>query len=114
MKTYVSVHGVDEIVAGHTFNWYNTSWKVGNMRGGSANSTGYRFEFSNDGGASYEEKVKIHTDGNITTQITVRPSNGTRHINGEIMRTAVMSKNGKMPGNRLFEWLISRSSLHVP
>ncbi|MGG7437093.1 hypothetical protein ACQ7CU_03350 [Chryseobacterium arthrosphaerae] len=68
VKTYVSVHGVDEIVAGHTFNWYNTSWKVGNMRGGSANSTGYRFEFSNDGGASYEEKVKIHTDGNITTQ----------------------------------------------
>lgn len=97
VKTYVSVHGVDEIVAGHTFNWYNTSWKVGNMRGGTANSTGYRFEFSNDGGATYEEKVKIHTDGNITTQNYGQAQQWNQAYQWEIMRTAVMSKNGKMP-----------------
>lgn len=68
VKTYVSVQNVDEIVAGHTLNWYNTSWKVGNMRGGSDDSRGYNFEFSTDGGATYREKVRIHTDSNITTQ----------------------------------------------
>lgn len=67
VKTYVSSLDVNQVVAGHTFNWYDTSWKVGNMRGGSSNTVGYRFELSTDGGA-YEEKVRIHTDGNITTQ----------------------------------------------
>lgn len=68
VRTYVSSLDINQIIAGHTFNWYNTSWKVGNMRGDSSNSIGYRFEFSSDGGAVYEEKVRIHTDGNITTQ----------------------------------------------
>lgn len=68
VKTYVSSLNVNEIVAGHTFNWYDTSWKVGNMRGGSSNTIGYSFELSADGGATYEEKVRIYTDGNIATQ----------------------------------------------
>lgn len=68
VKTYVSVFTVDEIVAGHTLNWYNTSWKVGNRRGGSDNSIGYSFDLSTDGGGTYQEKVRIHTDGNIATQ----------------------------------------------
>ncbi|WP_185288090.1 hypothetical protein [Chryseobacterium lactis] len=67
VKTYVSSLDINQIVAGHTFNWYDTSWKVGNMRGGSSNTVGYSFELSTDGGA-YEEKVRIQTDGNIVTQ----------------------------------------------
>lgn len=63
VKTFVSSAGIDTIVAGHTNQFYNTIWKVGNKRGGGANSLGYSFEFSNDGGITYTEKARIDDSG---------------------------------------------------
>lgn len=58
----------DTIVSGFTYSFYDTIWKVGNKRGGSANSLGYSFEFSGNGGASYQApSVLIQPDGNILT-----------------------------------------------
>ncbi|PZU26380.1 MAG: hypothetical protein DI622_00910, partial [Chryseobacterium sp.] len=65
VKTFVSSVALDSIVAGHTFDFYNTSWKVGNKRGGSANSLGFSFEFSNDGGADYNGVATIGTNGTV-------------------------------------------------
>ncbi|WP_159476565.1 hypothetical protein [Chryseobacterium sp. 18068] len=59
---------VYEIVSGHEYTHYNTSWKVGNKRGGDTDSIGYSFQFSSDGGATYaDESVLIQADGNILT-----------------------------------------------
>lgn len=61
--------GVAKIVSGHIYSHYNTNWKVGNKRGGSTDNIGYAFNFSSDGGETYDEKVIIFSDnGNIVTQ----------------------------------------------
>ncbi|WP_426474625.1 hypothetical protein [Chryseobacterium balustinum] len=58
---------VYEIVSGHEYTHYDTSWKVGNKRGGSTDNIGYAFQFSDDAGATYDEIVLIQADGNILT-----------------------------------------------
>ncbi len=58
---------VYEIVSGHEYTHYNTSWKVGNKRGGGTDNIGYAFQFSDDAGATYDEIVLIQADGNILT-----------------------------------------------
>ncbi|UMQ43381.1 hypothetical protein MKS83_06700 [Chryseobacterium sp. Y16C] len=68
IQSYKETTGNVGIVAGFEYAHYSTRWKVGNKRGDSIDSLGYSFEFSNDGGANYTEKVRIQPDGNITTQ----------------------------------------------
>lgn len=46
------------------FRWYDTNWQVGNLRGGSTNSEGFGFSYSNDGGSTYALKSYIDTNGN--------------------------------------------------
>lgn len=58
---------LNTIVSGFKYSFYDAIWKVGNRRGGSANSLGYSFEFSTDAGNNYDEKVLIQPDGNIKT-----------------------------------------------
>jgi len=59
--------GLDKIVSGHEYTHYDTRWRIGNKRGGSSNSLGLGYEFSIDGGVTYNEKVLIQPDGNILT-----------------------------------------------
>lgn len=59
--------GINTIVSGHVYHFYNTRWKVGNKRSDGAYSEGYAFQFSSNGGATYDEKVLITFDGNILT-----------------------------------------------
>lgn len=59
--------GLDKIVSGHEYTHYDTRWRIGNKRGGSSNSLGLGYEFSIDGGITYNEKVLIQPDGNILT-----------------------------------------------
>lgn len=68
VKVYKSTTGNAGIVAGHEFKHYDTSWLVGNKRGGSSDSLGLSFQFSSDGGVTYaDESVLIQADGNILT-----------------------------------------------
>lgn len=67
VRVYKSTTGDAGIVAGHEFKHYDTSFLVGNKRGGGTNSLGYAFQFSSDGGANYTELVLIQPDGNILT-----------------------------------------------
>jgi hypothetical protein len=55
------------IVSGWLHRHYFNYWKVGHKRGGSDDSLGYAFQFSSDGGDTYNEKVLIQSDGNIVT-----------------------------------------------
>ncbi|REC56953.1 hypothetical protein DRF62_02005 [Chryseobacterium piscium] len=59
--------GVNTVVSGHVYHFYNTRWKVGSKRDGSDGSEGYAFQFSSNGGATYDEKVLFTYDGNILT-----------------------------------------------
>ncbi|ANF52051.1 hypothetical protein A0O34_16690 [Chryseobacterium glaciei] len=68
VKTWIHSSGVDTIVAGHEYHWYNDVWKVGSKRGGGTSSVFYSFEFSTDQGATYVPKVQIDSVyGNIST-----------------------------------------------
>ncbi|WP_294298945.1 hypothetical protein [uncultured Chryseobacterium sp.] len=57
--------GFGGVVSGHIYNWYNSRWKAGNMRGGSSDSVGYGFFFSDDGGSNYTQKVSFGINGAI-------------------------------------------------
>jgi hypothetical protein len=59
--------GTTEVVAGHEYCFYDTRWKVGNKRGGGANTLGFTFNVSGNDGATYDEIVLIQSDGNILT-----------------------------------------------
>lgn len=62
--------GAGTIVSGHDYTHYNTRWRVGNVRGGSTDSTALGFFFSSDNGSSFSNRVSIDSaNGQINTAI---------------------------------------------
>lgn len=77
------------LVSGHDYTHYNTRWRVGNVRGGSTNSTALGFHFSSDNGASFSNRVSINSsDGQINTA-----------IHGNSAEWYNISQNGMYRGN---------------
>lgn len=62
--------GISEVVSGHEYCFYGSRWKVGNKRGGGANTVGFTFNISNDDGVNYSEVVRIDGDSTILTATT--------------------------------------------
>lgn len=62
--------GTAGLVSGHDYTHYNTSWRIGNIRGNSTDSTAFGFLFSSDNGASFSNRVSIDSiNGQINTAI---------------------------------------------
>ncbi|MCX8533057.1 hypothetical protein [Chryseobacterium luquanense] len=92
---------IDSIVSGHIYNFYNTRWKVGNKRGGSANSLGYSFEFSEDGGTTYDEKFSIKSSGDVVL------NQGDLYLNQRLIINSnwnVGSIRGNQPTGNYLTW----------
>ena len=68
VQSYRNTTGDTGIVAAFEYAHYATRWKGGMKRGGGTNSLGFSYEFSEDDGATYTEKVLIQPDSNIVTQ----------------------------------------------
>lgn len=67
-KTSTGLTG--NLVSGHDYTHYSSRWRVGNVRGGSVNSTEFSFLYSSDNGTSFSERMKIDAgNGQITTPI---------------------------------------------
>ena len=47
------------------FRWYQTHWRIGNLRSGGMYTAGFGFAFSEDEGNSFTLKAKIDADGTI-------------------------------------------------
>lgn len=67
IRSFRNTTGDAGIVAGWEYVHYSTRWKVGNKRGGSTDSLGLGFEFSDNDGSTYTQKVLIQGDSNIVT-----------------------------------------------
>jgi len=67
IQSYNESTGNAGVVSAWVHSHYATRWKVGNKRGGNTESLGYAFHFSDDNGATYNEKVLIQPDSNIVT-----------------------------------------------
>lgn len=87
--------GAGTIVSGHDYTHYNTRWRVGNVRGGSTDSTALGFFFSSDNGSSFSNRVSIDSaNGQINTA-----------IHGNSAEWNDIAQNGVRSGNNGFTTL---------
>ena len=66
------------------FRWYNSYWRIGNIRSSSTGTYGFGFELSEDGGSTYKGVARIGTDG--TYYGTASKALDTANINGKQIR----------------------------
>lgn len=78
--SFNNTSGLDNIASGWIHTFYDSHWKYGIVRGGDGSSTDVKlgFDFSSDGGSTYNRKLSI--DGNTGEVRTV----GTIYSNGDI------------------------------
>lgn len=87
--------GSGTIVSGHDYTHYDTRWRVGNVRGGSTDSTALGFFFSSDNGSSFSNRVSIDSaNGQINTA-----------IHGNSAEWNDIAQNGVRSGNNGFTTL---------
>ncbi|WBF78474.1 long distal tail fiber subunit protein [Acinetobacter phage vB_AbaM_DLP1] len=89
------------IVHATSYNWYNTEWQIGNIRGGSTNSLGFGITKFNDtlvwrhDGNTMTNYGNISNTGSISTQGDIS-SNGNISNTGSISTQGDISSNGNL------------------
>ncbi|WBF78722.1 long tail fiber protein [Acinetobacter phage vB_AbaM_DLP2] len=89
------------IVHATSYNWYNTEWQIGNIRGGSTNSLGFGITKFNDtlvwrhDGNTMTNYGNISNTGSISTQGDIS-SNGNISNTGSISTQGNISSNGNL------------------
>ncbi|MDF2551938.1 MAG: hypothetical protein K0R77_1213 [Chryseobacterium sp.] len=109
-NNHIVVHrnssSINAIASGHTYSFYDTIWKVGNKRGDSSNSLGYAFQFSGNGGTSYQdESVLIQADGNILSSNFGAASQWNQAYNWGNHATVGYLTNTSLNGYATQEWV---------
>lgn len=61
--TLLNGHDLLSIITGIDFQWYDTNWRIGNLRSSSTRSDGFGFAFKDENESSYTLKSYIDTDG---------------------------------------------------
>lgn len=61
--TLLNGHNLLSIITGIDFQWYDTNWRIGNLRSSSTQSDGFGFAFKDENESSYTLKSYIDTDG---------------------------------------------------
>ena len=61
--TLLNEHNLLSIITGIDFQWYDTNWRIGNLRSSSTQSDGFGFAFKDENESSYTLKSYIDTDG---------------------------------------------------
>lgn len=89
------------IVHATSYNWYNTEWQIGNIRGGSTNSLGFGITKFNDtlvwrhDGNTMTNYGNISNTGSISTQGDIS-TNGNLRTAGSISTQGDISSNGNL------------------
>ncbi len=61
--TLLNGHNLLSIITGIDFQWYDTNWRIGNLRSSSTQSDGFGFAFKDENESSYTLKSYIDTNG---------------------------------------------------
>ncbi|CAH1067986.1 Side tail fiber protein from bacteriophage origin [Acinetobacter phage MD-2021a] len=89
------------IVHATSYNWYNTEWQIGNIRGGSTNSLGFGITKFNDtlvwrhDGNTMTNYGNISNTGSISTQGDIS-SNGNLRTAGSIDGDSLITRTGRI------------------
>ncbi|QHJ75702.1 putative tail fiber protein [Acinetobacter phage vB_AbaM_PhT2] len=89
------------IVHATSYNWYNTEWQIGNIRGGSTNSLGFGITKFNDtlvwrhDGNTMTNYGNISNTGSISTQGDIS-SNGNLSTAGSISGDSLITRTGRI------------------